>query len=58
MRSVCGRRFMMFALVVVLGAQGAFAAPLDDSDHGFRRLGDGIRNFIITILDELGTPRP
>ena len=58
MRSVSGRRLVMFALVVVLGAQGAFAAPSDDTDRGFRRLRDGVRNFIVRILDELGSPRP
>jgi hypothetical protein len=41
-----------FALVVLLSAQGASAEPRDHAP-GLR---ERIRHFIVTILDELGSP--
>jgi hypothetical protein len=54
------RRLATIAVLLVLAAQGAFAAPQDDRDPGLRGWGDRVRHFIIRILDldQLGTPRP
>jgi len=59
MRSV-SKRVAVLSLLVVLAAQGAFAAPRDDDD---RRSGGGtwggrIKHLIVKILDQLGVPKP
>jgi len=50
----------VLSLLVVLAAQGAFAAPRDDDDRrsGAGTWGGRIKHLIVTILDQLGVPKP
>jgi len=51
MRAV-SKRFAIFTLLIVLTAQGAFAAPTDEN----RSWGARVRHLIVRILDQLGVP--
>ncbi len=59
MRGV-SKRVAVLSLLVVLAAQGAFAAPRDDDDRrsGAGTWGGRIKHLIVTILDQLGVPKP
>ena len=44
------------ALLTIMAAQGATAAPRDDGGAGWLHRFERAKHFVVTILDELGWP--
>jgi len=52
-------RLAVLSLLVVIAAHGAFASPRDDDPRRAERtLGSQIVRLIVTVLDQLGVPKP